>query len=109
MANCIGCYLRYLPLPVGRSAAILYYLRQNYILAPMEVHHHSNHQGTKKWTHYIWEFLMLFLAVFCGFLAENLREHQVEAERAKQYAALLSEDVKADTAMLATLIREYNF
>ena len=42
----------------------------------MEVHHHSSpapggsHTPRKKWTHYFWEFLMLFLAVFCGFLAE---------------------------------------
>ena len=37
----------------------------------MEVHHHG-HTERKKWTHYLWEFLMLFLAVFAGFLAENL-------------------------------------
>ena len=35
----------------------------------MEVHQHT-HTPRKKWTHYFWEFLMLFLAVFCGFLAE---------------------------------------
>ena len=38
----------------------------------MEVHAHT-HTERKKWTHYLWEFLMLFLAVFCGFLAENQR------------------------------------
>lgn len=32
----------------------------------------------KKWTHYFWEFLMLFLAVFCGFLAEYQLEHKIE-------------------------------
>ena len=37
----------------------------------MEVHAHSHtagpdsHQGKKKWSHYLWEFLMLLLAV-CG-------------------------------------------
>ena len=50
----------------------------------MEVHAHSHTPG-KKWTHYFWEFLMLFLAVFCGFLAENQREHYVEHKRAKDY------------------------
>ena len=35
----------------------------------MEVHGHT-HSPRKKWTHYFWEFFMLFLAVFCGFLAE---------------------------------------
>jgi hypothetical protein len=43
----------------------------------MEVHTHT-HTARKKWTHYFWEFLMLFLAVFAGFLAENQREHIVE-------------------------------
>ena len=46
----------------------------------MEVHAHS-HTAGKKWTHYFWDFLMLFLAVFCGFLAENIREHSVEKHR----------------------------
>ena len=62
----------------------------------MEVHHHS-HTSRKKWTHYFWEFLMLFFAVFCGFLAENQREHMVEHQRAKQYATLLYDDIKVDT------------
>jgi len=43
----------------------------------MEVHTHT-HTARKKWTHYLWEFLMLFLAVFAGFLAEDQREHIVE-------------------------------
>ena len=40
----------------------------------MELHHHAHHEGKKNWKSYFWEFLMLFIAVFCGFLAENLRE-----------------------------------
>jgi hypothetical protein len=63
----------------------------------MEVHHHS-HTSRKKWTHYFWEFLMLFLAVFCGFLAENQREHMVEHSRAKAYAKSLYKDLQSDTA-----------
>src|SRR5215470_11318945 len=63
----------------------------------MEVHHHS-HTDKKKWTHYLWEFLMLFLAVFCGFLAENQREHMVESRREKQYMRSMIADLKADTA-----------
>jgi hypothetical protein len=69
----------------------------------MEVHQHT-HTPRKKWTHYFWEFLMLFLAVFCGFLAENLREHIVEHQREKQYAYTLYEDLKADTATLSGAI-----
>jgi hypothetical protein len=65
----------------------------------MEVHAHS-HTARKKWTHYIWEFLMLFLAVFCGFLAENQREHFIEHQREKKYMGSLFEDLKQDTADL---------
>jgi hypothetical protein len=65
----------------------------------MEVHHHS-HTDRKKWTHYFWEFFMLFLAVFCGFLAENEREHLVEHKQEKQYMKLMLEDIKTDTAEL---------
>ena len=43
---------------------------------------------------------MLFLAVFCGFLAENIREHRVEHLRAKEYASMLKEDLVNDTTDL---------
>ena len=72
----------------------------------MEVHHHahSSPEGSgasrRKWTHYFWEFLMLFLAVFCGFLAENLREHKVEDLRAKQFARSLIQDLSNDTSAI---------
>src|SRR6185503_7188034 len=72
----------------------------------MEVHSHTN-TSRKKWTHYFWEFLMLFLAVFCGFLAENFREHQVEKNRAKQYIRSFFQDLKNDTATLNSLL-EYD-
>ena len=72
----------------------------------MEVHHHS-HTSRKKWTHYFWEFLMLFLAVFCGFLAEYQLEHKIEKDRSKQYIHSLFEDLKADTARINYLL-EYD-
>jgi len=65
----------------------------------MEVHHHA-HTERKKWTHYLWEFIMLFLAVFCGFLAENQREHYIEHQREKQYMRSLMEDLQTDTATI---------
>jgi hypothetical protein len=70
----------------------------------MEVHQHS-HTPRKKWTHYFWEFLMLFLAVYCGFLAENQREHMVEHQREKQYMRSLLEDLQTDTTSIATVIK----
>ena len=63
----------------------------------MEVHHHS-HTARKKWTHYFWEFLMLFLAVFCGFLAEYQLEHKIERDRAKELAKSFYEELKSDSA-----------
>ena len=69
----------------------------------MEVHAHS-HTERKKWHHYFWEFLMLFFAVSLGFLVENQREHFVERQRAKIYAANLYEELKKDTAHLNYVI-----
>jgi hypothetical protein len=74
----------------------------------MEVHAHT-HTARKKWTHYLWEFLMLFLAVFCGFLAENKREKIVEQHRAKDYAKSLNDDIKLDQDELARGINQTRF
>ncbi len=77
----------------------------------MEVHAHTHsagpgsHPGKKKWTHYFWEFLMLFLAVFCGFLAEYQLEHTIENQREKKYVHSLIEDLKADTANLTSYVQ----
>ncbi|HEU5167682.1 MAG TPA: hypothetical protein VFU29_19185 [Chitinophagaceae bacterium] len=69
----------------------------------MEVHHHPPTER-KKWTHYFWEFLMLFLAVFCGFLAEYALEHKIEKDREHQYIRSFVEDLERDTVTLNTRI-----
>jgi hypothetical protein len=69
----------------------------------MEVHAHS-HTERKKWTHYLWEFLMLFLAVTLGFFVENQREHLVENKREIVYIHSFIEDLKLDTSQLNGLI-----
>ncbi|MBY0477200.1 MAG: hypothetical protein K2Q24_06115 [Chitinophagaceae bacterium] len=67
----------------------------------MEVHHHSHEgHGKKNWKSYFWEFLMLFLAVFCGFLAEYQLEHVIENSREKQFIRSYIEDLKTDTASI---------
>ena len=71
----------------------------------MEVHHHA-HTSRKKWTHYFWEFLMLFLAVFCGFLAEYTLEHKIEKDREKQFISSLVDDIKADITQLNSVIQK---
>jgi len=71
----------------------------------MEVHRHSQH-GKKKWTEYLWEFVMLFLAVFCGFLAEYQLEHQIEKERAEKYLQSMLLDVRTNITNLDSLLAE---
>ncbi len=69
----------------------------------MEVHAHT-HTARKKWTHYFWEFLMLFLAVFCGFLAEYQLEHKIEKDREKQFITSLTADLQDDIKNLDAVI-----
>ena len=64
----------------------------------MEVHKHPDHvTHKKKWGEYLLEFIMLFLAVFLGFSAENLRERIVEHNIENEYIHSLVEDLKSDT------------
>ena len=70
----------------------------------MEVHAHT-HTPKKKWTHYLWEFLMLFFAVTMGFFVENQREHYIEHQREKIYAAQLYNDLKFDTLIFSDITR----
>ncbi|HLX91791.1 MAG TPA: hypothetical protein VKR32_08920 [Puia sp.] len=76
----------------------------------METHAHELHKapghGLK---YYFFEFFMLFLAVFCGFLAENLRESIVENKKERHYVESLVMDLKKDTAevTLRTSLQNY--
>jgi hypothetical protein len=73
-------------------------------LEDMEVHHHAHDPAAphhkKNWKSYFWEFLMLFLAVFCGFLAEYQLEHYIEKQRAKEFAVSLYRDLVGDTTAI---------
>jgi len=68
----------------------------------MEVHHHSHHP--KKWKEYFVEFLMLFLAVSMGFVAENIREKHVENERSEELIQAFIIDIKENQKQLDSLI-----
>ena len=71
----------------------------------MEVHKHPHHvTHKKKWTEYLLEFFMLFLAVFLGFVAENIRETSVEHHKEKEYIKSLVQNLKDDTAQLNSAI-----
>jgi hypothetical protein len=65
----------------------------------MEVHHHTHPaHGKKSWREYFWEFFMLFLAVFCGFLAEIQVEHYVDHQRERKFMESIKEELQIDTA-----------
>ena len=66
----------------------------------MEVHHSHHLAHKKKWGEYVLEFLMLFLAVFLGFTAENIREHKIERHREKDYIKGMVQNLKDDTTNL---------
>jgi hypothetical protein len=67
----------------------------------MEVHHHPDlHHEKKPWKEYMLEGLMIFLAVFMGFIAENIRESIDNNEHARQLTSQLVRDLKTDTSQL---------
>lgn len=74
----------------------------------MEVHHHAHDPAAphhkKNWKSYFWEFLMLFLAVFCGFLAEYQLEHKIERDRASELAESFYAELKVDSAAVKSAI-----
>lgn len=72
----------------------------------MDVHHHPDtHHKPKKLKEYILEFVMIFLAVSLGFLAENFREHLTERSKEKQYIESMVRNVKENISGLQDAIR----
>lgn len=74
----------------------------------MEVHAHTHAHGKKTWKAYFWEFLMLFLAVACGFFAEYQLEHKIERDRANQFLQSMLVDVRTNIKNLDSLISQDN-
>lgn len=71
----------------------------------MEAHHTHAPAKEKHFKHYLFEFLMLFLAVSAGFFVENIREHYVEKKRATVLTASLIKDMQKDTTQLSWLLQ----
>lgn len=69
----------------------------------MEVHHHTHHP--KKWKEYLQEFLMLFFAVFLGFMAEYYLDYRAERHKEHDYINSMALDVRADSLEMATKIQ----
>jgi len=66
----------------------------------MEVHHPHHPTHKKKWSEYLLEFFMLFVAVTLGFFAENIREHIAENEKKKELIKSVSTEFKRDLSQL---------
>jgi hypothetical protein len=76
----------------------------------MEVHKHPHHAMQKKhWHEYLLEFFMIFLAVFLGFEAENIRERTLERHREMEYIHSMVNDLKTDTTKLGLNIVYYHY
>lgn len=69
----------------------------------MEVHHHPTIEK-KRFKEYFLEFIMIFLAVTLGFIAENIRESFAEHRQEKEYIVSFYEDLKTDTVRLNNVI-----
>jgi hypothetical protein len=58
----------------------------------------------RRWTKYIFEFLMIFLAVFLGFLADNFRDEYLEKQEANKLAKSFYEELRSDSIVIASRI-----
>jgi hypothetical protein len=73
----------------------------------MEVHHHPDlEHKPKRLREYLLEFLMIFLAVSMGFIAENYRESRINKEKERNYIENLTRDLKGDSDRIAAVIAE---
>ena len=65
----------------------------------MEVPRHPNVEK-KSFKEYFLEFLMIFLAVTMGFIAENIWELHTEKEKSSELANSFYEELKSDSAIM---------
>jgi hypothetical protein len=72
----------------------------------MEVHHPHHPTHKKKWNEYILEFIMLFAAVSLGFLAENIRERQIEDHRAEEFIELFKNEVVNNNKQIDSVLKQ---
>ena len=57
----------------------------------------TGNRHVKSAWNYLFEFLLVFLAVFSGFIAENIRVQLSENKREKEFIRSIVEDIKSDT------------
>jgi hypothetical protein len=75
----------------------------------MQSHAYHLHRvpGTKSW-HFLFEFNMIFFAVFLGFIAENLREKRMERIKERDYIISMINSLKTDTMKLSSTLLRFN-
>ena len=73
----------------------------------MDVHHHHKGPGEKArhFKEYFFEFLMMFLAVTMGFIAENVREHLSDSSKEREYIVSMIKNLAVDTSNLKITIQ----
>ena len=74
----------------------------------MEVHHHP-HVEKKGIKEYFLEFVMIFLAVTLGFIAENIRENVSNHHRELNYMKGIVQDLKEDTTEMNNIWLKQHF
>lgn len=63
-----------------------------------------NHSKKKSWKGYLLDFIMLFLAVSLGFMADNFREGASERSKEIEYIRSMIEDVEEDRVNIKAAI-----
>jgi hypothetical protein len=71
----------------------------------MEIPHHLKHsKKARKKREYLFEFLIIFVAITGSYFAENLREHFVDRHKEKEYMESMLQDLRSDSANLVRVI-----
>ena len=74
----------------------------------MEQQHLNQFSPKKKWYVYFIDFIMLFVAVTLGFLAENVRDQQTDKNREISYLKNVHEDLLVDINKFELVISSNN-
>lgn len=82
-------------------------VNQNIETENMEVHHHPKVEK-KNFKEYLLEFIMIFLAVTMGFIAENIREHFTEAKIVHQNLEAFKNDLLNHQFYYKETISDFN-
>lgn len=73
--------------------------------AKTENHHTHGIRHRRKFKDFLFEFIMLFLAITGGFFTENLRESNADRHKEKEYVVSLINDIEIDTANIQRILK----